>query len=118
MELRLSLPPSTMRADPERKLFVALKFDSEMRRQHADGKLRLRPAFKVGDPAHLDLFDVRGDLYIGRVLDGGLSINEIADLERNIKSIVTTTFSIPKPSGTLRIFAVDADELAGLAAAV
>jgi hypothetical protein len=107
-----------MKIDTERKLFVGLKLDAEMRRLHAEGRVAQRPAFKAGDPAHLDLLDVRGDLYIGRVLDGGLALDEISDLQRNIKSIVAVTFATGKPSGSLRIFAVDRDELAsGFAAA-
>jgi hypothetical protein len=107
-----------MKIDPERKLFVGFKLDSEMRRQHSDGRVAQRPAFKPGDPAHLDLLDVRGDLYMGRILDGGLALDELADLERNIKSIIATTFSLPKASGQLRIFAIDRDEIAsGFAAA-
>lgn len=107
-----------MKVDTERKLFVGLKLDGEMRRLHSEGRVAQRPAFKAGDPAHLDLLDVRGDLYIGRVLDGGLALDEMADLQRNIKSIVAVTFATGKPSGALRIFALDRDELAsGFAAA-
>jgi hypothetical protein len=107
-----------MKVDPERKLFVGLKLDAEMRRQHGDGRVAQRPAFKPGDPAHLELMEIRGDLFMGRVLDGGLPFDELGDLERNIKSIIAVTFSVPKPPGQLRIFAIDRDELAsGFAAA-
>jgi hypothetical protein len=107
-----------MRVDTEQKLFVGLKLDSEMRRLHADGKVANRPAFKPGDPARLDLFDIKGDLFMGRVVDGSLACDELGDLERNIRSIVAVTFSIPKPSGQLRIFAMHRNELStNLAAA-
>jgi hypothetical protein len=65
-----------MRVDTEQKLFVGLKLDSEMRRLHADGKVANRPAFKPGDPARLDLFDIKGDLFMGRVVDGSLACDE------------------------------------------
>jgi hypothetical protein len=108
-----------MRIDTAQKLFLGFKLDQEMRRQYADGKLAHRPAFKNGDPARLDVLDVKGDLFIGRVLDGGLAVDELGDLERNIKSIVAVTFSVQRPSGTLKLFAVDREELAAnLAAAV
>jgi hypothetical protein len=108
-----------MRVDTEQKLFLGLKLDPEMRRQYAEGKLTHRPAFKAGDPARLDLFEVKGDLFIGRILDGGLALDEMADLDRNIRSIVTVTFSLPKSSATLRVFAIEREELnTGLAAAV
>jgi len=108
-----------MRVDTEQKLFLGLKLDSEMRRQYAEGKLAHRPAFKAGDPARLDLFEVKGDLFIGRVLEGGLALEEMADLDRNIRSIVTVTFSLPKSSAALRVFAIEREELnTGLAAAV
>ncbi len=107
-----------MRVDTEQKLFVGLKLDSEMRRLHADGKVANRPAFKPGDPACLELCDIKGDLFIGRVVGGSLACDELGDLERNIRSIVAVTFSVPKPSGSLRIFAIDRNELpANLAAA-
>ena len=107
-----------MKVDPEKKLFVGLKLDAEMKRQHSEGRVAQRPAFKIGDPAHLDLIDVRGDLYMGRVLDGGLGLDEVADLERNIKSIIAMTFSLPRASGQLKIFAIERDDLAsGFAAA-
>jgi hypothetical protein len=107
-----------MRVDPEGKLFLCLKLDAEMRRQYTDGKLIHRPAFKPGDPAHLDLVEIRDELYIGRILDGGLGLDQLGDLERNIRSIVSVTFSVPKLPATLRIFAIEPEELApGLAAA-
>jgi hypothetical protein len=107
-----------MKVDPERKLFVGLKLDAEMRRLHSEGRVAQRPAFKPGDPAHLELLEVRGDLFMGRVLDGGLALDELGDLERNIRSIVAATFSTGKPGGSVRLFAVDRDELAsGFAAA-
>ena len=109
-----------MRVDTEQKLFLGLKLDSEMRRQYAEGKLTHRPAFKAGDPARLELFEVKGDLFIGRILEGGLALDEMADLDRNIRSIVTVTFSLQKKtSGALRVFAIEREELSpGLAAAV
>ena len=108
-----------MRVDTEQKLFLGLKLDSEMRRQYAEGKLSHRPAFKAGDPARLDLFEVKGDLFIGRILDGGLALDEMADLDRNIRSIVTVTFSLPKKPATPRVFEIECEELSpGLAAAV
>ena len=43
----------------------------------------------------------------------------MADLDRNIRSIVTVTFSLPKKPATLRVFAIEREELSpGLAAAV
>jgi hypothetical protein len=108
-----------MRVDTEQKLFLGLKLDPAMRRQYAEGKLTHRPAFKAGDPARLDLFEVKGELFIGRILDGGLALDEMTDLDRNIRSIVTVTFSLPKTSGALRVFAIEREELSpGLAAAV
>jgi len=108
-----------MRVDTEQKLFMGLKLDSEMRRIYGEGKVTHRPAFKPGDPARLELVEVKGDLFIGRALDGGLALDEIADLERNIRSIVAVTFSLPKTSGAVRVFAIERDELSsGLAAAV
>jgi len=107
-----------MRVDTEQKLFVGLKLDSEMRRLHADGKVANRPAFKPGDPARLEVFDIKGDLFMGRVVDGSLACDELGDLERNIRSIVAVTFSVPKPSGSLRIFAIHRNDLStSLAAA-
>lgn len=107
-----------MRIDRDRKLFLGLKLDAEMRRQHADGKLAHRPAFQSGDPAFLALLEVGDDLYMGRVVDGGLGVEELGDLARNIKSIVSVTFSVPKVTGTLRVFAIERENVAaGLAAA-
>ena len=64
------------------------------------------------------IFDIKGDLFMGRVVDGSLACDEIGDLERNIRSIVAVTFSVPKPSGQLRIFAIHHNELStNLAAA-
>src|SRR5947207_13225501 len=96
-----------MRVDTEQKLFLGLKLDSEMRRQYAEGKLAHRPAFKAGDPARLELVEVKGDLFIGRILDPGLGLDEVGDLERNIKSSVTVTFSASHPPVQLRFFSVE-----------
>ncbi len=57
-------------------------------------------------------------MFIGRIVDGGLALDEMADLERNIRSIVVVTFSLQKASGALRVFAIEREELtSGLAAA-
>jgi hypothetical protein len=107
-----------MRIETDQKLFLGLKLGSEMRREYAEGKLAHRPAFKPGDPARLELVEVKGDLFIGRILDPGLALDEVGDLERNIKSIVAVTFSVSKPAGPLRIFPVEREDVnAGLAAA-
>lgn len=107
-----------MRVDTGQKLYIGMKLDAEMRRRYAEGTLVHRPAFRPGDPARLEIVEVKGDLFIGRVLDGGLPIEEMGDLERNIRSIVAVTFSVSKPAGALRIFAVEREEVAsGLAAA-
>src|SRR2546425_5485847 len=95
-----------MKVDPSQKLFLGLKLDAEMKRQYQDGKLAHRPAFKPGDPARLEVLNVQEELFIGRVLEGGLAVEDLKDLERNIKSIVTVTFGNQKPPGGLRLFAL------------
>ncbi len=107
-----------MKLDPDRKLFLGLKLEPEMRREVESGKLAVRPAFKPGDPAHLEMVDVQGDLYMGRVVDAGLSVDALEDLKRNIKSIITVTFPNQRAQGPIRIFALDRPDVApGFAAA-
>ncbi|MGH7818929.1 MAG: hypothetical protein ACREQ9_04075 [Candidatus Binatia bacterium] len=108
-----------MKLSSERKLFLGLKVDAGMKRQIDEGHARGRPIFKPGDPAHLELLQEGTELYIGRLIDPGFSIDQIEDLKRNIRSIIGISFPDHKMSGvSLRLFAVDADEAApGFAAA-
>jgi hypothetical protein len=100
-----------------RKLFLGVKVDAAMKRQLDDGKAPGRPIFKAGDPAHLELLEHDGEFYLGRVLEAGFAIDQLEDLKRNIRSIVTLTFPDHKLSGSLRLFAVDEDQAAASLAA-
>lgn len=107
-----------MKLSGERKLFLGLKVDAAMKRQLDEGKTAGRPVFHRGDPAHLEILEQGGELYIGRILDPGFPIDELEDLRRNVRSIVTLTFPSQKAPTSFKLFAVDEEQFApGLAAA-
>lgn len=109
---------NAMKISNDQKLFVGMKADATMRRQIDEGHTKGRPVFKPGDPAHLDTLRNGEDLYIGRVLEGGIPLEQLEDLRRNIRSIVGITFPESRGSGaSLRVFAVEDDSGAGFAAA-
>lgn len=103
-----------MKLNGERKLFIGLRLDAAMKRQIEDGAAKGRPIFKAGDPAHLDTVGAGDDLYIGRVIEGGFSLEQLDDLRRNIRSIVGISFPEQRTALLpLRIFAVEEDRSAG-----
>jgi hypothetical protein len=106
-----------MKIDPEHKLFLGLKVDNSMKREIDQGTVARRPAFRAGDPARLDLYEAGEDLSIGRVIGGGFAVDDLDDLKRNIRSILTVSFPNQKPNGPLKLFAVDRNHVADLAAA-
>ena len=100
-----------MKLSSATKLFMGLRVDAAMKRQIDEGNTRGKPVFKAGDPAHLEIIREGEDLYIGRIVDAGLSVDDIGDLQRNIRSILSLTFPEQKRSAaSLRIFAVDQEE--------
>jgi hypothetical protein len=108
-----------IKVDRERKVFLGIKLDSAMRREIEQGPARQRPAFRAGDPAHLELLEVGEDLFMGRVLDHGLAADGIDDLKRNIRSIVQMTFPGQRAGASLNLFPVEVEDVASpLAAAV
>ena len=89
------------------KLFIGIKLDPGMRRRLEEGPAPGRPTFKTGDPAHLEIVESDGDLYIGRVLERGVPADQIGDLERNIRSIVRLTFPDERPTGSIALFPLE-----------
>ncbi len=99
-----------MKLSAERKLFLGLRLDAAMKRQLDEGKIPGRPIYKAGDPAHLEVMEQQGEFYVGRIIEAGFAIDQLEDLKRNIRSIVSITFTDHKPSTSLRLFAIDESE--------
>ena len=107
-----------MKISNAQKLFVGLKINASMKRQIEDGAAKGRPIFKAGDPAHLNVLQSGEDVYIGRILDGGFPLDQLDDLRRNIRSIIGITSPESRgSSASIRVFAVDDESAATLAAA-
>ena len=103
-----------MRLSGERKLFIGLRVDAAMKRQMDEGAAKGRPIFKPGDPAHLDTLSEGNDLYIGRIIEGGFSLEQLDDLRRNIRSIVGISFPDQRTrSLAMRVFAVEEERASG-----
>ena len=92
-----------MKLSAERKLFLGLRLDAAMKRQLDEGKIPGRPIYKAGDPAHLEVMEQQGEFYVGRIIEAGFAIDQLEDLKRNIRSIVSITFTDHKPSTSPRL---------------
>jgi hypothetical protein len=93
----------TMRIDTQGKLFFGVKVDTRMREQLQSATSGDRSFFE-GPRAALGLCAAGHDTYVGKIVDGGLSTEEIEDMVRHVHSVLDRIAPERSRRNLLKIF--------------
>lgn len=95
------------------QLFVGCKIDSKLRDAMSQAKPSERRYFEsTGGSEFLTICDFGEDeKWIGKVLDGGINVTEVDDIQRNVVSILRRiSAEIRIPASSVKIFAIEQRE--------
>ena len=98
-----------MNLEKSGQLFFGCKIDSKLRDALSQAKPSERRYFEgTGGSEFLTICDFGEDeQWIGKVLDGGLNVTEVEDIQRNVVSILRRiSADIRIPASSIKIFAV------------
>ena len=99
-----------MKLEKSRLLFFGCKIDSKLREALAQAKPGDRRYFEDPESAFLRICTMEDDRWIGKVVDGGLSVTEVEDIQRNVVSILRRIApGVRQAASTVKIFSVDPD---------
>ena len=73
----------------ERRLFVGIKISSKLQRELDSCARGTAHYFKENNPEYLQLVNLGNDRFIGRFLTDGFPVNDIDNVSRNVRSIIT-----------------------------
>ncbi|HEY3360084.1 MAG TPA: hypothetical protein VGQ83_42930 [Polyangia bacterium] len=93
----------TMRIDTQGKLFFGVKVDSKMREQLGNASSGSRSFFE-GPRATLVLCAAGADTYLGKIVDAGLSSDEIDDMVRHVHSVLDRIAPERSRRNALKVF--------------
>ena len=100
-----------MKLDKSCKLFFGCKIDSKLREALAQAKPGDRRYFEDPDSPFLRLCRFGDERWIGKVMDAGLNVTEVEDIQRNVLSILRRIApEVRKAASTVKIFALS-DEI-------
>lgn len=98
-----------MNLDKNCQLFFGCKVDSKMREALAQAKPGDRRYFEDGSEFLCICKVGEEERWIGKIIQGGLNVTEVEDIQRNIVSILRRIASdIRVPPSSVKIFVVDA----------
>lgn len=92
------------------QLFVGCKIDSKLRDAMSQAKPSERRYFEsTSGSEFLTICDFGEDeKWIGKVLDGGINVTEVEDIQRNVVSILRRiSADIRIPASSVKIFAIE-----------
>jgi len=96
-----------MRLDKTCKLFFGCKIDSKLREALAQAKPGDRRYFEDPDSPFLRLCRFGDERWIGKVMDPGLNVTEVEDIQRNVLSILRRIApEVRKSPSTVKVFAL------------
>ncbi len=104
-----------MTLDKTCKLFFGCKIDSKLREALAQAKPGDRRYFEDPDSPFLRLCRFGEERWIGKVMDPGLNVTEVEDIQRNVLSILRRIApDVRKSPSTVKVYALaeDAEEKA------
>jgi len=97
-----------MKLVKDSRLFFGCKIDSKLREALAQAKPGDRRYFEDPDSEFLRICEVGEEKWIGKVVDAGLNVTEVEDIQRNIISILRRIApDVRKPPSTVKIFAIE-----------
>lgn len=99
-----------MRLDKTCKLFFGCKIDSKLREALAQAKPGDRRYFEDPDSPFLRLCRFGEERWIGKVMDPGLNVTEVEDIQRNVLSILRRIApEVRKSPTTVKVYALAED---------
>lgn len=99
-----------MKLEKSRLLFFGCKIDSKLREALAQAKPGDRRYFDDPEAPFLRICTMEEDRWIGKIVDGGLSVTEVEDIQRNVVSILRRIApGVRQAASTVKIFSVDPD---------
>jgi hypothetical protein len=99
-----------MNLEKSRLLFFGCKIDSKLREALAQAKPGDRRYFEDPESPFLRICTMEEDRWIGKVVDGGLSVTEVEDIQRNVVSILRRIApGVRQAASTVKIFSVNPD---------
>lgn len=100
-----------MNLDKSGQLFFGCKVDSKLRDALNQAKPSERRYFEGTEFLTICAFDE--EQWIGKILDGGLNVTEVDDIQRNVVSILRRISSdIRIPASSVKIFVVEQERAA------
>jgi hypothetical protein len=93
----------TMRIDTQGKLFFGVKVDAKMREQLQNASSGSRSFFE-GPRATLSLCAAGSETYLGKIVDGGLSNDELEDMMRHVHSVLDRIAPERSRRNALKVF--------------
>jgi hypothetical protein len=75
--------------EPEKRLFVGIKISSKLQTELDHCARGTEHYFKQNKPEYLQLVSSGDDKLIGRFLRDGFPVNDIDNVSRNVRSIIT-----------------------------
>jgi hypothetical protein len=105
-----------MKLVKDSRLFFGLKIDSKLREALAQAKPGDKRYFEGEDSEFLRICEVGEEKWIGKIVDAGLNVTEVEDIQRNIISILRRIApEVRKPASMVKIFAMEGAGVAGRA---
>lgn len=99
-----------MKLERSRPLFFGCKIDTKLREALAQAKPNERRYFEDPESAFLRICQLGEERWIGKVVDAGVGVAEVEDIQRNVISILRRIAPDVRPSTTsVKIFAIDPD---------
>jgi hypothetical protein len=99
-----------MKIEKTRLLFFGCKIDSKLREALAQAKPGERRYFEDPESPFLRICTMEEDRWIGKIVDGGVNVTEVEDIQRNVVSILRRIAPGIRPAAsTVKIFSVDPD---------
>jgi hypothetical protein len=99
-----------MKLEKSRLLFFGCKIDSKLREALAQAKPGDRRYFDDPESPFLRICTMDEDRWIGKVVDGGVSVTEVEDIQRNVVSILRRIApGIRQAASTVKIFSIVPD---------
>jgi hypothetical protein len=94
------------------QLFFGCKIDSKLREALAQAKPGDRRYFEEPSSEFLRVCDVGEERWIGKVMNGGVNVTDVEDIQRNVVSILRRIAPTVRTSpSSIKIFAVSAEEV-------
>lgn len=97
-----------MKLETSRQLFFGCKIDSKLREALAQAKPGDRRYFEDPDSPFLRICKLDEERWIGKVVDGGVSVTDVEDIQRNVVSILRRIApGVRQAASSVKIFSID-----------